>query len=161
MSKRLNLFILFIDTQRPFTSQVISKIYFLTFASYIEKVPETTINLALVLISAEGNKGWTVLVDEAEKMESGRRRLKLTRNTLKVRLDHFSWYTAIMEYLTGRMCMEMLLYMEPPSVRYASKVILRIYIIRKDQRQVTDVSSDGSRNVMGMGHELWDSKFCK
>ena len=30
-------------TQRPFTSQVISKIYFLTFASYIEKLPETTI----------------------------------------------------------------------------------------------------------------------
>ena len=29
--------------QRPFTSQLISKIYFLTFASYIEKLPETTI----------------------------------------------------------------------------------------------------------------------
>ena len=43
MSKRLNLFILFICTHRPFTSQVISKIYFLTFASYIEKLSETTI----------------------------------------------------------------------------------------------------------------------
>ena len=43
MSKRLNLFILFMYTQRPFTSQYISKIYFLTFASYIEKLPETTI----------------------------------------------------------------------------------------------------------------------
>ena len=32
-------------TQRPFTSQLISKIYFLTFASYIEKLPETTINV--------------------------------------------------------------------------------------------------------------------
>ena len=41
MSKRLNLFILFMYTQRSFTSQVISKIYFLTFASYIEKLPET------------------------------------------------------------------------------------------------------------------------
>ena len=30
-------------TQRPFTLQVISKIYFLTFASYIEKFPETAI----------------------------------------------------------------------------------------------------------------------
>ena len=30
-------------TQWPFTSQLISKIYFLTFASYIEKLPETTI----------------------------------------------------------------------------------------------------------------------
>ena len=30
--------------QRPFTSQVINKIYFLTFASYIEKLAETTIN---------------------------------------------------------------------------------------------------------------------
>ena len=30
-------------TQRPFTSQVISKIYFLTFASYIEKLPEITL----------------------------------------------------------------------------------------------------------------------
>ena len=28
--------------QRPFTSQLISKIYFLTFASYIEKLLETT-----------------------------------------------------------------------------------------------------------------------
>ena len=45
MSKRLNLFILFMYTQRPFTSQLISKIYFLTFASYIEKLPETTINI--------------------------------------------------------------------------------------------------------------------
>ena len=43
MSRRLNLSILFMCTQRPFTSQVISKIYFLTFASYIEKLPETTI----------------------------------------------------------------------------------------------------------------------
>ena len=39
MSKRLNLFILFMCTQRPFTLQV----YFLNFASYIEKLPETTI----------------------------------------------------------------------------------------------------------------------
>ena len=30
-------------TQRPFTSQVISKIYFLTFATYIEKLPEITL----------------------------------------------------------------------------------------------------------------------
>ena len=30
-------------TQRPFTSQVISKIYFLTFVSYIEKLPEITL----------------------------------------------------------------------------------------------------------------------
>ena len=44
VKKRLNLFILFMCIQRPFTSQVISKIYFLTFASYIEKLPETTIN---------------------------------------------------------------------------------------------------------------------
>ena len=41
--KRLNLFILFMCTQRPFTSQVISRIYFLTFASYIEKLPEITL----------------------------------------------------------------------------------------------------------------------
>ena len=44
-SKRLNLFILFMYTQRPFTSQLISKIYFLTFASYIEKLHETTIKM--------------------------------------------------------------------------------------------------------------------
>ena len=45
MSKRFNLFILFMCTQRTFTSQVISKIYFLTFASYIEKLPETIIKI--------------------------------------------------------------------------------------------------------------------
>ena len=37
-------------TQRPFTSQVISKIYFLTFAGYIEKLPEITLNLLNVNI---------------------------------------------------------------------------------------------------------------
>ena len=31
-------------TQRHFTSQVISKIFFLTFASFIEKLPEITLN---------------------------------------------------------------------------------------------------------------------
>ena len=31
-------------TQRPFISQVISEIYILTFASYIEKLPEITLN---------------------------------------------------------------------------------------------------------------------
>ena len=36
-------------TQRPFTSQLISKIYFLTFTSYIEKLPETTIKPQLLL----------------------------------------------------------------------------------------------------------------
>ena len=36
-------------TQRPFTSQVISKIYFLTFASYIEKLPETAIKSLITL----------------------------------------------------------------------------------------------------------------
>ena len=44
MSKRSNVFILFMCTQRTFTSQVTSKIYFLTFASYIEKLPEITLN---------------------------------------------------------------------------------------------------------------------
>ena len=46
---------------RPFTSQVISKIYFLTFASYIEKLPETTIkwsrNSALPLEVKGGQYG--------------------------------------------------------------------------------------------------------
>ena len=45
VKKRLNLFILIMCTQRPLTSQVISKIYFLTFASYIEKLPEITLKL--------------------------------------------------------------------------------------------------------------------
>ena len=49
MSKRLNLFILFMCTQRPFTSQVISKIYLFTFASHIEILPETTINYIICI----------------------------------------------------------------------------------------------------------------
>ena len=45
-------------TQRPFTSQVISKIYFLTFASYIEKLPEITLNkMSIKVIFISGNIG--------------------------------------------------------------------------------------------------------
>ena len=57
------MFILIMCTQRPFTSQVISEIYFLTFASYIEKLPETTINVytAIYTIQTENMRLISVL----------------------------------------------------------------------------------------------------
>ena len=52
-------------TQRPFTSQIISKIYFLTFASYIEKLHEIAINMCKLQYFGKNNlltpvtPGWT------------------------------------------------------------------------------------------------------
>ena len=89
----------------------------------------------------EEENGWTVLTDKKDITESGLPRLKVKKNRVKVRLDHFTWYTPIIEYFTGTMSMEMLMYMEPPSVSRAKIVFLRIYVIRKDESAVSSIKA--------------------
>ena len=72
-------------TQRPFTSQLISKIYFLTFASYIEKLPETTIKFCCLLYP----KINTCVIRHRKKIFL----FPVTRPTVQKRADRNQFYS--------------------------------------------------------------------
>ena len=67
--------------------------------------------------------------------------VRVTDSKIKIRIQHFSWYTPILSYLFGSetMQMEMFPFMHPSQIRDADVVHLKVYAVREDQSQVWNI----------------------
>ncbi|XP_072050264.1 uncharacterized protein [Amphiura filiformis] len=93
---------------------------------------------------------WQVLYDE-KHMQQSPVTIKLKDNVIKLRVKHFTWYTALMDYITGRQTptyfrMVMLPFLAPKTLSKATrKVVLRIYSARQDaEKKVVDSEAEFS-----------------
>ncbi|XP_072039369.1 uncharacterized protein [Amphiura filiformis] len=83
---------------------------------------------------------WHILFDGAAKSDASESvTVRVTGGKVKIRVTHFSWFTAIYSYVTGSpqapqtLQMEMRPFMHPPYVKDIDMIYLRVYYLREDQ----------------------------
>ncbi|XP_072036295.1 uncharacterized protein [Amphiura filiformis] len=83
---------------------------------------------------------WRLLLDGVadhnyENVHGERISVCVTEKSVKIRISHFSWFTALLSYFTGTQALQMAMipYMNPPYLRDADIIYIKLYALREDQ----------------------------
>ena len=65
-------------------------------------------------------------------------KINVKENSIKIRVTHFSWYTAMMSYFFGDpgVKLQIMPYMHPSSLTNVEKLLIKLYVVREDVCQV-------------------------